>query len=154
MSDQNDCGPQEPTHEDLWKQLQNAVAVRSSQDQVNWSIFGIFWAANALLLVAIFTSNARYVVSVVSTIGIITSIVWLMLMYRSIGHITIYEDVMKEIENKLLNNHQNFRITLGPNAQSKLGGKQARVVMLGAIRLFLGIWIIGLGIGLCSLLHG
>ena len=40
-----------------WTQLTNALNLRSSQDQVLWSIFGAFWGANAILLVALFTTG-------------------------------------------------------------------------------------------------
>lgn len=148
MSSKNEISP-----EDLWKQLQNAVTARSSQDQVIWSIFGIFWAANALLLVAIFTSSVRFVVIVVSAVGIFTSIVWMLLLPRAVGHISAYEDVMSDIENILLKNHPNFRLTLEPNIKTRISGPQARVVMRWAVRGFLTIWILSFGIGLCLLLH-
>jgi len=147
LSSKNETNPEE-----LWKQLQNAVTARSSQDQVIWSIFGIFWAANALLLVAIFTSSGRYVVIVISAVGIFTSIVWMLLLPRAVGHISVYEDVMRDIENILVKN-PNFRLTLEPNAKTRISGPQARVVMRWAVRGFLTIWILGFGIGLCLLLH-
>lgn len=143
----------EPSREDLWKQLQNAVAAWSSQDQVIWSMFSIFWAANALLLVAIFTSNGTYVVSIVSAVGIFTSIVWLMLLHRAIGHITIYENLMRDIENTLLKDHSQFRLTLAPNAKSNINWPKAKVVWRWSVRIFLMIWILGLSIGLCLLMH-
>ena len=42
----------------LWSQLANAVALVGKQDQIVWAIFGIFWAANAVLVVALFTTGA------------------------------------------------------------------------------------------------
>lgn len=48
---------QELKRNELWSQLQNAIHLRSSQDQVLWTIFGIFGAANAILLVALFQNG-------------------------------------------------------------------------------------------------
>jgi hypothetical protein len=138
--------------EELWNQLQNAVTMRSSQDQVIWSIFGIFWAANAVLLVAVFASNAWYVVFVVSAIGIFTSAVWLMLLHRAVSHISIDEDLMRDIENVLFENYPQFRITLAPNTQSRITGTQARVTMRWSVGVFFAIWSLGFGVGLVLLL--
>ena len=143
---------EEVSRDDLWKQLQNALSARSTQDQVTWSIFGIFWASNAVLLVAIFTSQEKFALSIVSTIGIFTSCVWYSLVHRALGHIREYERVMSDIEDILLKGHQNFRLTLETNSKTRISGKQARAVMRWAIGVFLMIWILGLGIGLGLLL--
>jgi hypothetical protein len=144
LSDQN---------ENLWKQLENALAARSTQDQVTWSIFGIFWASNALLLVAIFTSQGKYAITIVSLIGVFTCCVWFILVHRALGHIKEYEAVMSGIEDILLKDRPAFRLTLPPNTKSKISGSQARVVMRWAIAIFLGIWIVGLSISLRLLLY-
>jgi hypothetical protein len=147
----------EPSREELWKQLRNAVVARSSEDQVTWSIFGIFWAANALLLLALFTASdylgAGRVVSIVSVVGIFTSLVGLLLVHRALGYIGEYERVISDVEDILFEKYPNFRLTLKPKTKSRIGGIPARVVMHWAIAGFLGIWIIGFSIGLCILLH-
>lgn len=43
--------PRTPSQDDLWNQLGNAVAFVVKQDQIAWAIFGVFWAADAVLLV-------------------------------------------------------------------------------------------------------
>lgn len=143
--------------EELWKQLQNALAKRSSQDQVIWSIFGIFWAANALLFVAVFTSNGKIleglVVSIVSIIGIFTSIVWRFLLRRAINHIELDENLMSHIENILLEKNPELRLTKDPKSKSDIQGPQARAAMRWSILVFLSIWVLGVGIGLCLLSH-
>jgi hypothetical protein len=142
-----------PPLEDLWKQLSNALSARSDQDQVTWSIFGIFWAANALLFIALFTASNKLlygrVVLVVSFIGIFTSIIWFLLVHRALGHIAEYERVMWKIENFLFKEYPKFRITLEPNAKTRIRGRpQARVVMRWAIRGFFVIWVIVLAVGI------
>jgi hypothetical protein len=38
----------------LWNQLENAVTLTAKQDQVVWTVFGVFSAAEAVLLAAVF----------------------------------------------------------------------------------------------------
>jgi hypothetical protein len=61
-----------PNPDGLWSQLGNAVALAAKQDQIVWAVFGVFWAANAVLLVALFTTGdlpKRSVGLVVSIVG-------------------------------------------------------------------------------------
>lgn len=44
------------TSDELWQQLGHAVSLDTSENQVVWTIFGLFWAADAILLVALFTT--------------------------------------------------------------------------------------------------
>ena len=87
--------------DELWRQLGNAIHLRSAQDQVLWSIFGVFWAANAILLVALFSSEAypRYVVGIViSVVGFLLSLAWHGIQHRALGHVKRYEELMKKLE--------------------------------------------------------
>jgi hypothetical protein len=143
----------EPSDDDLWKQLQNAIATHSSHDQLIWSIFGIFWAANALLLVAIFASNGKYALPVVSAVGVFTSIVWYQVLNRTIAHVNLVEELMSKIENRVLEKSPEFRITLAPNVPSKIGGPHARSVMRWSTLGFLIMWIVAFSIGVYSFLH-
>jgi hypothetical protein len=90
---------------DPWEQLANAVQLVAKQDQVTWTIFGVFWPANALLLVALFTTGALpapVIGIVVSVVGLILSIVWTLIQYRAIAHLEFYEALIHRIEEKYL----------------------------------------------------
>ena len=77
------CSTTEPAplnRPEIWTQLTNAINLRASKDQVLWSIFGAFWGANAILLVALFTTGKPPVESVgavVSIVGFSLSLIWL-----------------------------------------------------------------------------
>jgi hypothetical protein len=58
---------------------------------VLWAIVGIFWAANAILLVALFQGgqppSSRYVGPVLSAVGFLFSAAWFGLQRRALSHI-------------------------------------------------------------------
>lgn len=89
----------------LSSQLTRAVTLVTKQDQVVWTIFGIFWAANALLVVALFTTGAlpKPVVGlVVSAVGIGLSVLWTLVQGRALKFLGFYEKVMADLEERLL----------------------------------------------------
>ncbi len=98
--------PQRPDDpENLWKMLGLVVELRSSEDQTTWTVASIFWAANALLLLALFQewkdgslNNLRIILSVV---GLAFSAVWFFVQGRGLAHIRRYEDLIKTYEQKL-----------------------------------------------------
>lgn len=90
--------------DDLWRQLGNAIHLRSAQDQVLWSIFGVFWAANAILLVALFQSGAaptNPIGMVISGVGALLSFVWYRIQGRALGHVRRHETLMERLERQL-----------------------------------------------------
>lgn len=93
------------TREEKWGQLSNAISLRSSEDQVLWSIFGTFWAANAILLVALFTTgklpNDPDVGLVIALVGVIISLAWDKIQRRALGHVKRHEALMYKLEDKL-----------------------------------------------------
>ena len=84
---------------ELWRQLSNANTLRSSEDQVLWSISGIFWAANAILLVALFQNgklpDSHLPRLAISAVGAILSLTQYFLQGRTLGHIKRYEKLIK-----------------------------------------------------------
>lgn len=90
---------------ELWSQLSNSANLRSSQDQVLWTIFGAFWATNAILLVALFTTGDlptnHWVGVVVAAIGVALSLVWHQIQNRALHHIVRHETTMYAIESQL-----------------------------------------------------
>lgn len=92
--DSRTCLPQRSivlSPEVLLSQLSNASSFRSSQDQVRWTIFGAFWATNALLVVALFRSGNEYprdVVGIVlAIVGLALSLVWHRLQNSALHHL-------------------------------------------------------------------
>ena len=91
--------------QDKWMQLTNAINLRSSQDQVLWSIFGAFWGANAILLVALFTTGELpddpIVGFIVSFVGPSLSAIWHIIQSRALGHLERFEALMSKLEKSL-----------------------------------------------------
>ena len=82
-------------------QLANAVQLASKQDQIAWTIFGVFWPANAILLIALFTTGglpSPLVGVVVSVAGLVFSIVWAIIQHRAIAYLNFYEAIIHRIE--------------------------------------------------------
>ena len=142
---------------ELWSQLQNAATLRASEDQVLWNIFGIFWAANALLLVALFTSgkppSAPLVGIVISAVGLSLSFVWYFIQRRSLGHIRRHERLMERIEREL-RLPPPFAISADVNREDYdlflRSGPRARMLMPACSLVGLLLWAITLGIFLCQ----
>lgn len=91
--------------EELWEQLSRAIELRSSQDQVLWSIFGFFGATNGVLLVALFSDGEfpkdPWVAAVVVGAGLLLSLTWHFIQVRALGHIKRHEALMESIEREL-----------------------------------------------------
>ena len=90
---------------ELREQLALAAEMRSSQDQVLWSIFGFFGATSALLLMALFDgggfpSDPR-VGAIISLVGAVFSVAWSLVQDRALRHIRRHEDLMANIERRL-----------------------------------------------------
>src|SRR3989442_6290509 len=86
--------------------LENAISLRSSQDQVLWTIYGLFSATNSLFLVALFQTGTfpkAAVGVVVSIVGLPVSIAWLLIQRRALAHIANYDDIIRKIDPELLN---------------------------------------------------
>ncbi len=89
---------------EMWAQLTNAINLSSREDQVLWSIFGTFWGANAILLVALFTTGSLpnpAVGIVVSAVGMFLSLTWHIIQKRALGHLERFEELMRKLEAKL-----------------------------------------------------
>lgn len=89
---------------ELWDQLRNTTTMVVSQDRSVWSIFGIFWAANAVLLVALFRTGEMptgLVGKSVSGVGMLLSLAWLSIQQRALAYLHRYEDLAERIEREL-----------------------------------------------------
>lgn len=88
----------------MWGQVTNAIRMRARQDQVLWSMSGIFWAANAVLLVALFqgghlpeTLHAR----IIPLVGATLSSIQYFMQGRALAHIARLEDLIRRLETAL-----------------------------------------------------
>ncbi len=87
----------------LSQQLSNAVTMAAKQDQITWTIFGVFWAANAVLLVALFPDGNLPEANVgitVSIVGVFLSLVWFFIQVRSIAWMKYYDLIIQRLEGK------------------------------------------------------
>ncbi len=90
--------------DELWRQLANVTQLRIAEDRVNWSIYAIFWGANAILLVALVRDvpNERPGLTVVvAAVGFLLSISWHLIQRRAIGHLERLEHLAEIIERRL-----------------------------------------------------
>lgn len=136
------------TRQEKWSQLANAIGLRSSQDQVLWSIFGAFWAANAILLVALFTTGKlpdTNVGLVVSIAGVLMSLVWDTIQRRALGHVKRHEALMHKLEDTL-EIHPDFAVSTEKNEpayKKYVGvGMRARQVMLACSLVGGALWFL------------
>lgn len=77
----------------------------AKQDQIVWAAFGVFWAANAVLLVALFTSGdlpKQTVGLIVSVVGIALSLVWLAIEHQAVAWLKFYGTIVWELEQQYL----------------------------------------------------
>lgn len=85
-----------------WARLGNAVNVHNKQDQIYWTVFGIFWPTNAILLMALFPNGdlprARWLAFVVSLVGFTTCCVWDKVQVRVLGHMERIERTIDRAE--------------------------------------------------------
>jgi hypothetical protein len=105
------------TDPELWTQLTNAVSARSAQDQTLWTIFGVFWAAEGIMLVALFTTGSlpkNIVGIIVSIAGVLLSLAWHIINKRAILHLDRWDILIERLEKKL-NFDTDFAISLKVN---------------------------------------
>jgi len=141
---------EERERNEKWQQLENAIKLRSAQDQVLWSIFGVFWAANAILLVALFPEGhcpTHYVGLIISLVGLFLAIVWYKIQNRALGHIYKYEGLMKELE-ELLEIPALYRVSGGITQK----GIRARKLMPICSQVMMILWAVGVLFFLYSLI--
>ncbi|MDR3718733.1 MAG: hypothetical protein P4K98_08015 [Bryobacteraceae bacterium] len=111
-----------------------------------WAIFGTFWAANALLLVALFSQGDfpknPAVAVVISAAGLVVSVAWFLIQRRAIAHLARYEAIIAAIEAEL-RIPEAFRLT-GNKRREGIRGVGVRKVMCALTVLALVSWGIGL----------
>ena len=130
----------------MWHQLENAIKVRSTEDQICWSIFGIFWAANAILLVALFQNGGmpdESVGIVIALVGFGLSFVWQKIQTRALKYVKMYEAVMEKLE-RALGIESEYTVSGKINKEdweNIIGrGIKVRQWMLGSIFVIMVLW--------------
>jgi hypothetical protein len=86
------------------QQIRKHFQKHGSKDARTCAVFGVFWAAGAVLLVALFNNGQgpnRPVGMIVSSTGVILSLVWTLLQLRAIGYLHFYDAIVEEIETRL-----------------------------------------------------
>ena len=131
---------------DLWKQLANAIHLNAKQDQIVWTIFGVFWAANAVLLVSLFKPTGipeKHVGVLFSVVGLALSLVWWLIEKRAIAHLRFYEDIVERLETRLevpakyaLSGRRNTELYKKHVGQ----GIRVRTVMMGSSICSMVLW--------------
>jgi hypothetical protein len=130
----------------LQAQLSNVVNRCAYEDTVVWAIFGTFWAANALLLVALFSQGdfpkKPAAAIVISTVGMVVSVAWFLIQRRAIAHLARYEAIIAAIEAEL-RIPEAFRLT-GDEHREGIRGVGVRKVMCTLTVLALVSWGVSL----------
>jgi hypothetical protein len=132
----------------LWDQLANALGQVAKQDQIAWVIFSVFWAADAVLLVALFTTGQApmpLVGIVVCLIGFALSYVWTVIEKRAIGYLRFYEKVVDALERQL-NIPPEFALSgaINERFRTEVTGPSTRPLVIWCGRISAILWIGGL----------
>jgi hypothetical protein len=132
---------------ELLSLLQNFSNLRSSQDQVLWSIFGAFWGTNALLLISIFSVDSSWTIAqvgtVISIIGLIISFIWIIIQTRTLDRIQMYENSIMYIERKLKLAKELFAFSKVPKPSINFKVKARYVMRLNCYLLIIS-WFVAL----------
>ncbi len=133
----------------LSSQLANTITLVAKEDQIVWTIFGIFWAANLLLLGALFVtgkSPEQPVAIILSTVGVALCFVWSVVQSRALRFLRFYEGVQKSLEEVLLKGRLEF--ALSPSLSDRFDrvpgiNVPARRVMMASSVMSAVLWAAG-----------
>jgi len=119
-------------------------------NQVVWAIFGVFWAANAVLLVALFTTGGlpgNLVGIVVSVTGAVMSWVWFLIQRRTLAWLRYYEEIIWRLEKAHLKIPEDVALSAWINTttfRTRVGeGVRVRTLMLISGVVAAHLWTIG-----------
>ena len=142
-------GRKPPKDQDLWHLLDNAVALIVGQDQVLWSIFGVYSATVSILLVALFTSGTfpeRRVGLIISLFGLVMSVAWFFIQRRAIGYMYMYGEAIGKIHDELMRDTDStYWIWNRTDRSTYLRWPRARHTMKVTVGFVTIAWIILLG---------
>jgi hypothetical protein len=128
----------------------------AKQDQVIWTIFGVFWAANAVLLVALFSSGelpSADVGLLICSCGVGLSVVWLLIQQRAIAWIVYYEKVIERLEGEHLQVPSDVALSSNLNKAlgGSVGGRRVRPLMENSPLIVVLLWIASAAIAAIAL---
>jgi hypothetical protein len=130
----------------------------AKQDQIVWTIFGIFWAANAVLLVALFATGAAPQASVgavvVSAVGAGLSGLWIVVQHRAIGWLTYYERIILRLEEEYLRLPPDLALSAYLNLATRretVGQVGIRPLVKRSGAVVAGLWLGALAWYICRL---
>jgi hypothetical protein len=136
------------TNRDLiGQQLDRVTASRTGQDTITWTIFSVFLAAHAVLVAAIVARSDRFsgpeTSVVLSVIGAASAWLWRVILWRSLEHLAIQENLIAVLECRLnLPSEVCVSASRNPSVQNRLGrGRKARPLMGRSIRIVFFAWI-------------
>ncbi len=133
----------------LESQLQNLMNARSSEDQVDWTIFGIFCATTAILLVALFPDgellSSNIAGFIICFVGFVLSLVWWKIQNRGIKWIDYCEKIISKLEKTL---EIQADLTWSPDINSATYNEilkeriHVRDLMVWVPRIIAGLWFL------------
>lgn len=124
-------------NESISKQLQYFHDLKNHEDTLTWTIFSIFFAANALLFGAYYqTTDSCMILNkmlLLPLFGIFLSFIWLVVQLRVVKYYLFYEEKVEEIEQNYLKNIEKYHTTRK--------GKLKKYLHFGIIPI-LSFWIL------------
>jgi len=144
----------------LQAQLQHVIEYDNNTNDVIWSLFGIFFAVNSVLLVALFQSGdfpKPPAGTIISLAGALMSLVWALFHRRVLAHKERFEALIKRIEEDL-NIPVKYRTSRKTNPedwQKYMEGKGpgARPLLLFSTWGSFALWLAALLTFLCMWCH-
>jgi hypothetical protein len=131
-----------PAEERRWKQLEHAVTLAAKQDQIVWAVFGVFCAAEAILLAGLFQNGVAptgWGGPIMSTAGVAISVVWYLIQQRAQGWLDFYERVIIKLEDTL---PVPVRLTVSKeDRQTEVKGESVRKLMVWCPRVCGLLWL-------------
>jgi hypothetical protein len=150
MVSESDSQSNPPNQPDLASQLANAVALVAKEDQVVWTIFGVFWAANVLLLGALFVTGSlphRVVGVTLSGVGVAFCLVWTLIQWRALHFLAFYERVQRLLEEDLFKDKSHLALSRKFNEtvfnQAGWSKVPVRGIMMGSSIGISVLWLLG-----------
>ena len=150
-----------PDRETLRDQLQHVMDYDNNTNDVIWTLFGIFFGVNSVLLVALFQSGdipKPPVGTTISFAGALVALVWGLFHRRVLAHKERFEALIRRIEQDLQIpvEYCTSRRTNAEDWQKYMEGKGpgARPLLFASIWGTLLLWVAALLIFLCRWYHG
>jgi hypothetical protein len=115
-----------------------------------WTIFSVFWAANIVLLVALFSKGdvpERFVGIILSAVGLILCFVWHQVQARALYHALDSERLMDNLEGELRLPPQlsaGHRLVTGARQNTPRLWPRARTLMPWCSFVACASWVVGI----------